>query len=219
MTLRPASPRDFSPAPISCPGCRAFLPGASERCLYCGYNAWTCVDRFPYNPPPLDRYVDAGRFLSSSDRARMDKVIDALEDAFPQVRLHVCLVKLPSGTDARECGFWLLNASVPRDEEESARRPWCVLLVIDLLSSTASATVGYGLDPYVRDDDLYLALEAAKKGFAAGHFRAGIIAFARRARQFLRRAHRLALRSRHSLGKGPLSRHTTAVPRPRHPEY
>src|SRR5690349_1042369 len=151
MAKSPAFSPAFGPAPITCPGCHALLNAPVDQCPRCGYNAWTCVDRFPYSPPPLDRYIDVENRLSNEDRARIDRLIEDLESELPQVRVYVCIVKLLPGTDARECGFWMLNASVPRDEVEAGHRPWSVLLLLDTHASAASATVGYGLDPHVKD--------------------------------------------------------------------
>jgi hypothetical protein len=165
----------FQPPPVSCPGCHRALPGPVEQCPHCGYNAWTCVDHFRYDPPPLDRYIDIEHRLKNEDRARLDKVIDGLESDLPQVRVHLCLVKLLPGTDVRECGFWMLNASVPRDEEEAEHRPWGILLLMDLHAASASLTVGYALDPFLSNDALRDCLEAGRKDFGEGNFAAGLM--------------------------------------------
>lgn len=183
----------FIPAPITCPGCHAALAGPVDQCPYCGYNAWTCVDRFPYSPPPLDRYIDIENRLSNEDRARIDRAIDELESDLPQVRIYICLVKLLQGTDARECGFWMLNASVPRDEEETGHRPWSVLLLVDLQASAASATVGYGLDSFVTDADLREALGAGQREFESANFSAAVLKFIHHMHRILKRAHRTAV--------------------------
>jgi len=184
--------KSSGPAPISCPGCHALLRGPVDQCPHCKYNAWTCVDRFPYSPPPLDRYIDVENRLSNEDRARIDRAIDGLEGDLPQVRLYVCIVKLLPGTDARECGFWMLNASVPRDEEETGHRAWSVLLLVDMQASAASATVGYGLDPHVTDNELRAALTGGQQDFGNANFSAGVLKFVQHMHQLLKNSHRSA---------------------------
>ena len=182
------------------------------------------MDHFPYSPPPLDRYIDVENRLTNEDRARLDRVIDAVENDLPQVRLYVCLVKLLPGTDARECGFWMLNASVPRDEEEAGHRPWSVLLLLDTHASAASATVGYGLDPFVSDAQLRAALTAGQPEWTAGNFCGGVVKFVQQLHHALKQAHRTATAA--SGGKpgasaAPLPRinSSSSAPPARHPEF
>jgi hypothetical protein len=164
----------FQPPPVSCPGCHRSLPGPVEQCPHCGYNAWTCVDHFRYDPPPLDRYIDIENKLRNEDRAKLDRLIETLESDLPQVRVHLCLVKLLPGTDVRECGFWMLNASVPRDEEEAEHRPWGILLLLDTQACAVSLTVGYGLDPFLGNDTLRGCLDQGRKEFAEGSYAAAL---------------------------------------------
>ena len=212
-----------SPAPVTCPGCHRVLPAPADQCPCCAYNAWTCVDHFPYSPPPLDRYIDVENRLSNEDRARLDRVINAVESDLPQVRLFVCLVKLLPGTDVRECGFWMLNASVPRDDEEAGHRPWSVLLLIDLRAFAASATVGYGLDPHVSDTQLRAALTAGQPEWQTGNFSGGVIKFVQQLHHALKQAHRTATsvsgrQPARSAAAIPRSNAPPAVPPARHPE-
>ena len=150
------------------------------------------MDHFPYPPPPLDRYIDVENRLTNEDRARLDKTIASLESDLPQARIHVCLVRLLPGTDARECGFWMMNASIPRDEEEAQSRPWSALLLLDLAASLASVTIGYGLDPFVCDAQLRAALAAGQEDWQAGQLCAGIQKFLHQLHQTLRQAHKVA---------------------------
>jgi hypothetical protein len=221
MATRSPALLPFQPAPISCPGCHRVLPGPLDQCPACGYNAWTCVDHFPYPAPPLDRYVDVENRLTNDDRARLDRVIESVEGDLPQVRLHICLVRLLPGTDARECGFWMMNASIPRDDEDAEHRPWSVLLLIDLAGSAASATVGYSLDPFVRDEQLRAALSEGREDWQAANWVGGIQKFIHQLHQALRQAHKTAS---HAARKNLLpGRRLPAVPsaassKARHPE-
>jgi uncharacterized membrane protein YgcG len=208
---------------MTCPGCHRILPAPVDRCPHCAYDAWTCVDHFPYSPPPLDRYIDVENRLSNDERARIDRAIETLENNLPQIRVHVCIVKLLPGTDARECGFWMLNASIPRDEEEALHRPWSVLLLIDTHASAASATVGYGLDPFVSDSQLRAALTVAQPEWQEANFSAGILKFVHQMHHALKQAHRSAVSAARKDRRQPppsSSRPSpsTAPPPARHPE-
>ena len=163
----------FDPPPVACPGCHFALKDPVPVCPQCGYSGWTCVEKFPWIPPPLERVMDVDRRLSDADRLLIDKAIEPLEQALPQVRVHVCLGRLFPDTDPREFGFWLINASVPPDAEAASHRPWSILVVIDRASRRASLTIGYGLDPFLSDRRLTTCLEAAQPHFQRGRYGPG----------------------------------------------
>ena len=160
----------FDPPPVACPGCHFALAAPVPVCPQCGYNGWTCVEKFPWIPPPLERVMDVDARLSPADHKLLDEAIEPLEQTLPQVRVHVCLGRLHPDTDVREFGFWLFNASVPPDAEAASHRPWSVLLVIDRGARRASLTIGYGLDPFLSDRRLTACLEAGAKDFQCGRY-------------------------------------------------
>lgn len=164
------------------------------------------MDHFPCSPPPLDRYIDVESRLSNDDRARLDREIDRIESGMPQVRLYLCVVKLLPGTDVREYGFWMLNASVPRDEEEASCRPWSVLLILDTQSLSVSATPGYGVDPWLGDPQLRTALAAGRGELVCGNLAAGAAKFLQQLHHALRAAHGAAV------AKGSPAAAVSAVP-------
>jgi hypothetical protein len=166
----------FDPPSVACPGCHATLKDPVPVCPHCGYNGWTCVEKFPWIPPALDRIMDVDRCLSPAGRRLLDKVIDPIEQLLPQVRIHVCLGRLHPDTDPREFGFWLFNASVPPDGEAASHRPWSVLLIVDRTSSRASLTIGYGLDPFLGDPALTACLEAGRNDFKKERYAPGAAA-------------------------------------------
>ena len=165
----------FRPPPGTCPGCHAPLRSHGDRCDRCGHHAWITADRFPWEPPPFDRFIDHEQRLTEADRAMVTKAVERLRAVFPQVHVHYCLVRLPEGLDARECGFWMFNASVPRSAAEAEARPWSVLVLIDRTAHAVSATAGYALDPFVSDRRLTAALEAGSADFAAGRYGAALV--------------------------------------------
>jgi len=179
---------------------------AAPDCPHCGYHGWTCVEKFPWIPPPLQRAMDVDGRLSATERAQIDQAAEPLEQALPQVRVHVCLGHLHADTDPREFGFWLLNASVPPDSEAASHRSWSILLVIDRSSRRASLTVGYGLDPYVSDAVLTDCLKAAAGDFAKGRYGRGAAVCIRKLHKALNQMRRAAtttvFKFRRSLANG-----------------
>ena len=163
----------FSAGRTHCPSCNGTLAEPTNRCPLCGFTAQICVQRYPFEPPPLDRFVDAEGLLSATDKRTMERAIDWFEKRFPQITISACLTRLPKGVDGREFGFWLFNRSTPVDDEQKKQRDHTLLIVIDFSQKTISATVGYGLDCFLDDVVLSKSLDDAKptlrkKGFAAG---------------------------------------------------
>ena len=206
----PAIPASvFQPPPVTCPGCHGTLRTLAEECELCRWTAWHCVDRFPFDPPVFERFIDADSRLSDADLKELNKAIDTLEQTMPQIRVHVCIARLPENTDARECGFWMMNASVPPDDEAAARRPWSILLLIDRTARAATFTVGYALDAFVSDRRLLAALEPASGAFISGQYGRGIARTISRLQRELatcqREAAYLAAKFRHSVEDGSVS--------------
>jgi uncharacterized membrane protein YgcG len=150
------------------------------------------VEKFPWIPPPLERFMDVDQRLSEPEIRQLDQVIERLEQMLPQIRIHLCIGRLHADTDPREFGFWLFNASVPPDAEAASHRPWSVLLVIDRGSRSASLTIGYGLDPFLSDEQLTRCLEAASPHFRRSRYGAGAAACLTKLHTLLTRAQREA---------------------------
>ena len=206
----PAIPaRVFQPPPVTCPGCHGTLRGPTEECELCHWTAWHCVERFPWQPPVLERILDVDSRLSPDEAAAINRAVDTLEAAMPQLTFHLCIAKLPEKTDVRECGFWMLNAGLPRNETDLERRPWSILLLIDRVSRSASLTVGYALDLFVSDRRLMAALTPAAGHFQRGEYGAGVSSTISRLQRELatcqREATYLAEKFRHSVEDGSVS--------------
>jgi len=150
--------------------------------------------------------MDVDARLSPADLLLLEKAIEPLEQALPQVRVHVCLGRLFPDTDPREFGFWLFNAGVPPDAEAASHRPWSILLVIDRASRRASLTTGYGLDPFLSDRRLTACLEAAEPHFRCGRYGPGTAACVRKLHTALTTAQRdaayIAVKFRQSIEDG-----------------
>lgn len=179
------------------------LQAVVEQCPHCGYTGWTCMERFPHMPPPLDRLMDSEGRIQEKDAAAILKEFDRVEGLFPQVRLHLCVEKLPEGVDCREFGFWLMNASVPPDETALAGRAWSILLTINRTARTASLTLGYGLDNFISDDQLVESLKAGQRPLRSGRYGDAVTAITTRLCRVLSIAHRQSQQTAARLRNAP----------------
>ncbi len=169
-----APPEIFDPGKTHCPSCNATLDSLVERCGFCGFTAQTCVQRYPFVPPPLDRFVDPDSALEPGERKVLNKALNRFEKRFPQVTVTVCVMQLPEGTDGREFGYWYLNRSLPRNPEERKRRQHHMLVIVDRSSHSVSVTVGYGLDCILDDVFLPRSLNEAEHHFKTRGYVEGI---------------------------------------------
>ena len=146
-------------------------------CSFCGFNATLCVQRYPFAPPPLDRFVDPDAAITQRENREMTRAIGKLERRYPQLRVSVCVMELPSGVDGREFGFWYLNRCEVHDDEERQQRLHQILILVDRNDQNVSVTVGYGLDCFMDDVFLQGTLERAAEQFRAKGYASGIAAW------------------------------------------
>lgn len=169
--------RKFAESSMVCPGCHIAIPEPVDECPRCGFSGRGVVEKFAFEAPDLDRYIDPVGFLAEESREKIDRVLDELEEDFPQIRVSICIIDLLPDTDPREFGFWMFNASKVRNEAEAARRPWTILLTIDDRNARASVTVGYAIEPFVKDDAWEWMLRMDRKLFLEKDYEAGVLKF------------------------------------------
>jgi uncharacterized membrane protein YgcG len=206
----PAPATIFEPGKTHCPGCHAPLTTLVDACPHCGFTAAACLARFPFEPPPLTRYIDPEQVLTAKMRKQADRAIKRLERRFPQVTVHTCLLSLAEGVDTREFGYWLFNRSVPQGSLEEQHRPYSLLLIIDRRSRTASLTVGYGLDPFFDDYVLEKSMDEGAALMADDEYGLGI---ARIIDDLMTAFMRVHTRARYAFEKWQRHGHSRSEPR------
>ncbi|MDP0492104.1 MAG: TPM domain-containing protein [Verrucomicrobiota bacterium JB023] len=137
--------------PTACPSCGFILDDEPTACPRCGFSGEVAVRKFRFDPPELTAIIDAGQTLSADEKARLEKSLKRLGKRLPQVRFILCLVPLVPEIDLREFGFWLLNAGAMPEGDEA--KSFGILFLVDSKSKRLSVTVGYGLEPMVRDSE------------------------------------------------------------------
>jgi uncharacterized membrane protein YgcG len=167
----------FRPGKMLCPSCGAILPMVTDKCPRCQFTATRCLKKYPFQAPPLDRLIDPEERFQPRDRKKLNRAADQFERRFPQTRVHVCVTRLPPSADCREFGYWLLNVSPTESPEDEQRRCFSLLLIIDRTSRSVSATVGYGIDPFIDDGALKKILSASKEDFQQGDYAQGVARF------------------------------------------
>lgn len=167
-------PTIFDPGRTHCPSCNATQANLANQCSFCGFTAQISVQRFPFEPPPLTRFVDPNGSLSNSEQRSLNKAISKFEKRFPQITVSVCVMTLPEGVDGREFGYWYFNSSAPTGPTEREQRIHKILLVVNEHDNTVSVTVGYGLDCFLDDITLDKISTKAEPKFRHGGLIRGI---------------------------------------------
>jgi hypothetical protein len=182
----PIPPAAFRPGKIQFPSSSALLSPGCDECPRCRFTATLCLNKYPFLAPRLERLIDPEERFQSRDRRLLNRAADRFERHFPQTRVHVCATRLPQHADCREFGYWLFNISPPESSEDELRRYFSILIIVDRAHRSISATLGYGLDPFVDDGVLKHLLSQSLEDFQQGDYAQGIVHFLKVMEEHLR---------------------------------
>jgi len=127
------------------------------------------------SPPQLRLGVnDTAGVLTQTEASQVQAALIEFANEFPQMRYAVVTAELPNGAPIATYATWIFNRSGMQrpDTEPSANRN--VLLVVDTGDGRASLQTGYGLEPFVGEEQINSALQAGQARFQAGQFAPGI---------------------------------------------
>ena len=138
--------------------------------------------------PRHDAHVtDVTERLPEKELEKLRARVALFERKFPQTFLSVFIIGLPEGVEVGEYAFWLANRALFSALETVGEENFDILLVVNTTAGAAALTVGYGLEPFVTEDDLEAALEAGRASWMGGDIAAGIRACVDKLQERLRR--------------------------------
>ena len=152
---------------MKCPSCRRPVTEPVARCPHCRLDLHKLDLQFGVAPLHFGPLTDSTLTLSTWCPRRLRRLLRLFHAKFPQSRLSVFLTELPAGTAIGEYTFWLANRARFGTIESTGENNFDLLLAVDIGTSAAALTVGYGLETQVTEDDLGGALEAGYSAFAA----------------------------------------------------
>lgn len=159
---------------MRCPRCVQEIGVDSAQCPHCGFGLAALDEVFGQDAVILNRLTDAARCLKLRDREAIEEELDRFEDTFPQLFAAVYLGFLPRMTSIRQFGFWLMNRAAVTAVDYTKPNDHGILLVIDMSSQSASLTLGYRVEPFIRDRDLMKILKSGHSGLVAGDYGGGV---------------------------------------------
>ncbi|HMJ07076.1 MAG TPA: TPM domain-containing protein [Chthoniobacterales bacterium] len=172
---------------MKCPSCATPLPAPVARCPECKLSLQRLDLKFGMVPRHSRYLSDRSGKLALPEMEEIREALRLFEKKFPQILFSVLVTELPAGSSVGEYAFWMANRARFSSVEKTRSDNFDLLLVIDVISQTAALTTGYGLEPYVREDDLRVALDALagplRKGDLAGGIHAALQATIRQLRE------------------------------------
>ena len=129
---------------------------------------------FGFEDVHFARLSDTAQCLSGDEQIAIVELLDRLETRFPEVFFGVCFVTLPEQASLREFGFWLLNHAAVIDGEPQRTNENGAILTVDLTSRAAGFSLGYVLERFVTEADLYACLYEAQSLFARLQYGAAV---------------------------------------------
>lgn len=132
---------------------------------------------FPHALPPLQLLFDAASLWSETEHSMIGHRVKKTRRRFPQIHWSLCSVDAAAIENLRLFGFWMLNASPLGDDETADQRAWTVLLLINGATGKAAVVPGYGVEPWLSDDqwhklllEMSVAWGSGKRGTAVAKF-------------------------------------------------
>lgn len=178
----------FNRASVVCPSCLIRFKEDSLKCPNCQFDAHRSVEKFPFDPPVMERWMDNAKLFNAAARGEIDQFIDRLERQFPQVSLTICTVELDDPVSLSEFGFWMMNACRLQEGQGEENRAWRILLLMDVKRELLSLTPGYAIEAFMNDADWQDALKMMIPDMIAKDYRTSLSGFVKDANQLLRKS-------------------------------
>ncbi|MEP6808956.1 MAG: TPM domain-containing protein [Chthoniobacterales bacterium] len=159
---------------MKCPACATLLPTPVPRCPQCKLSLQRLDLKFGLVPRHSRYLSDRSGALALPEMDALRKDLRLFEKKFPQILLSVLVTELPIGTKVNEYSFWMANRARFSSVEKTQNDNFDLLLVIDVVSKKAALVSGYGLEPYVSEEDLQDALQPTAAPLRAGKIADGI---------------------------------------------
>lgn len=159
---------------MKCPHCYSPCPPEAESCAACGFSAAALCGYLGEQWVKLERITDAAHCLRLEDTRQCEVVMDDFERTFPQAFFAAYLGMLPSGLNASELGFWLLNQGAFNTPQMQKRNDYGVVMVLNLTTKDLSVTFGYAIERFFDERSLRVMLQATLELLKAQDYGAAI---------------------------------------------
>jgi hypothetical protein len=188
QTLRDTAKRFATGAQV-CPSCLLPLAESVNWCPGCQFSGADTLEMFPIPLAPLQTVLDAANLWMADDLVKIERRMETLRQRFPQIRWSLYSLDAEDVPNLRLFGFWLLNASPLNEGETEEQRAWTIVIVFNEANGKVVLVPGYGVEPWVPDEQWRQALSTMAEPWNQGRRRLALERFFEAAEKSLRQAY------------------------------
>lgn len=150
---------------MRCPYCRTSLDELASECPSCRLNMNRALSLLGAMPRIMPGVQDAAAVLKPRELRRLKTLVCNLKQRFPQVDLHLVVRSFATEQPFELFVFWIFNGANLAEEKHKGGENRDVLIVLDPTQMRVGLMVGYGLEPFVREEALDHLLTMAEPMF------------------------------------------------------
>ena len=163
-------------AVMHCPACQKATTETAEVCE-CGFSMAALDQMLGIAPQLMEGVTDMTKELRPRQVRGIQRQIERLERVFPQVRFAMVMCHAPAKIPLPLYLFWLFNRGGLSSAVERAGMNRLIMLAIDTAAGNAASMIGYGLEPFLAQDQITACLQAMQPLLAAQQHGRAIEAF------------------------------------------
>lgn len=152
---------------MHCPYCLTLLSEDTSECPGCRLNLSRASALLGPLPMVNPRICDQPDLLDVTAQKRLLRRMDRFEHRFPQIRLQLLCRNFPSEHPFSLYLFWIFNLGRISSDLEKGGKNRVILLAVDPGSARAGIMPGYGIEPFLKIEDLNALLESAEQHWIA----------------------------------------------------
>lgn len=150
---------------MRCPYCRAALDEQAVECPSCQLNLNRAITLLGTLPRIMPGIQDVAAVLRPREVRQLTDRVQALKRRFPQVNVHMVVRSFPPHQPFGLYVFWIFNGANLAEEAHKGAENRDVLIVLDPTQMRISLMVGYGLEPFLREEAIDHLLAMAEPMF------------------------------------------------------
>ena len=182
---------------MRCPYCATDLDEHSPECPACRLDLGRAARLLGPVPRIEPGVCDSTGALTPGERKRLKRRTAAITGRFPQVRVQLVFRHFTDGQPIGLHAFWMFNLGAFSTETEKLGGNRNLLLLVDPIAAEASIIPGYGLEPFLTDEELDDLLGMAADEWAGKQWCGGALTLLDGLEALLERA---SLRTAEALG-------------------
>lgn len=147
---------------LSCPFCQGELTEHTSQCPSCDLTLASATQILGPIPLLNQGLTDLAGALTEREVKMIQKALRRFHGKFPEAQTHVIIRQFQEECNLSTHLFWLFNTTGLSPQEQRNGRNRDILIGLDPVAGTLGLIVGYGLEPFVKKQDLDALIEKAR---------------------------------------------------------